>query len=74
MAEPRTARVVTERPLATRSLTDAEQARRYRRGVTSRANSGRRVWFEAAPNGLPEFRPYVYRGLGCDAFTGEVVL
>jgi hypothetical protein len=25
-------------------------------------------------NGLPEPRPYVYRGLGCDAFTGEVVL
>lgn len=25
-------------------------------------------------NGLPEPRPYVYRGLGWDAFTGEVVL
>jgi len=25
-------------------------------------------------NGLPEPKPYVYRGLGCDAFTGEVVL
>jgi hypothetical protein len=25
-------------------------------------------------NGLPEPRPYIYRGSGCDAFTGEVVL
>lgn len=25
-------------------------------------------------NGLPEFRPYVYRGTGADAYTGEVVL
>jgi hypothetical protein len=74
MAEPRTARVVTGRPLATRPLTDAEQARRYRQGITSRANSGRRVWFEAPPNGLPEFRPYIYRGTGADAYTGEVVL
>ena len=24
-------------------------------------------------NGLPEFRPYVYRGSGADAYTGEVV-
>lgn len=23
-------------------------------------------------NGLPEFRPYVYRGTGTDAYTGEV--
>jgi hypothetical protein len=74
MAEPRTARIRTERPLTTRPLTDAEQMRRYRRGVTSRSNSGRPVWAEALPNGMPEFRPYVYRGLGCDAFTGEVVL
>lgn len=26
-----------------------------------------------ARNELPLFRPYVYRGLGCDAITGEVV-
>ena len=27
-----------------------------------------------ARNGLPVFRPYIYRGTGADAYTGEVVL
>lgn len=54
------------------TLTDAEQQRRYRAGDTGGKGRPRPVWAERR-NGLP-VKPYVYRGSGADAITGEVVL
>lgn len=56
-----------------RLITPTESQRLYRAGVRGRQGSQRYVWEEPPRNGLP-FRPYVYRGTGADAFTGEVVL
>lgn len=57
-----------------RRATPAEAQRRYRAG--HRSPHGRSyidpVWVERR-NGLPPFRPYVYRGTGADTYTGEIV-
>jgi hypothetical protein len=64
------------RPVTTtgRKATNAEEKRRSRTGdVNPRRGGGlRAVWTETR-NGLPDFRPYVYRGTGHDIYeeTGE---
>jgi hypothetical protein len=57
-----------------RTLTEAEAQRRYRAGI--RVGSGGLpplTWTERNPRLALPFKPYVYRGTGADAFTGEVV-
>jgi len=62
------------RPVNTtgRTANEAEHRRRSRNGDTAQDPSWRRgrsrlVWTETR-NGLPDFRPYVYRGTGEDIY------
>jgi hypothetical protein len=65
------ARIISE---AGRAPTGAEYRRRLRQGHHAEARGHiDPIWLAPPRNGMPEFKPYRYRGSGADAFTGEVV-
>ena len=55
-----------------RKATNAEEKRRSRRGDVQATRGGglRAVWTETR-NGLPDFKPYVYRGEGYDIYEED---
>jgi hypothetical protein len=70
VTERHSASGLTGRPVEQNS---AEAKRRERAGIRGRPGVTALIWREPPANGLP-FKPYVYRGLGYDQLTGEVVL
>lgn len=53
-----------------RRATPAEYRRRLRAGHRSPLGGQLDPWWVTTRNGLPEFRPYIYRGTGRDAYDG----
>ena len=56
-----------------RTPTDTEAQRRRRHGIKTGRGIATLVWAERNPRLALPFKPYVYRGTGADAYTGEVV-